>query len=121
GDTIAEPLRLPAVYGLGDRVSYGYASPKGNVFVPLFSGPFSLGATGSAACRHDSPGCLANTLIRVERWLSVGTGDAASAAEPLASARGEALGAVSGHVVFAHSGKPAVHAEVLAFRDPRDL
>ncbi|MBW3608699.1 MAG: 2Fe-2S iron-sulfur cluster binding domain-containing protein [Actinobacteria bacterium] len=36
-------------------------------------------------------------------------------------ARGEALGSVSGSVLFAHSGKPVSSAQVFALSDPRSL
>jgi hypothetical protein len=87
--------------------------------VPVFGGPFSLGATAAVGCRHDQPRCLEKTLVRFERWLSVGTGDVSSAQEPLARARGEALGSVDGHVLYAHSGHPVSGAQIFALADPR--
>jgi hypothetical protein len=120
-DTLAQPLVLPEIFALGDRVSYGYAAPKGKILVPIFGGPFSLGATAGASCRHDQKGCLTNHLVRYERWISVGQGDASSAREPLARARGDALGTVTGSVTYAHSGNPITGAQVFAITDPRTL
>jgi hypothetical protein len=118
-DTLSNPLQLDAVFAVGDRVSYGYAAPSGRILVPIFGGPFSLGATAGASCRHDQPACLARKLIRSERWLSVGEGDVSTAAEPIAKARGAALGEVQGTVRWAHSGRAASGARVFLIRDPR--
>lgn len=121
GDTLATPLLLPEVYAVGDKVSYGYGIPKGLIQVPIFGGPFSLGATGAASCRHDQRGCLTNGLIRQERWLAVGSGDTSSVYEVLARASGRPLGKARGQVLFSHSGKPVIDASVFAVKDPRDL
>ena len=127
GDTLAEPLVLEGVVATGDRVSYGYASPDGPVLIPIFSGPFSMGATHAASCPSDQPGCLSGTLIRFERWLSVGEGDAASAQEPIARALAERnsgqsnFGTVSGSVLHAPSGAAASGVSVYALSDPRSL
>jgi hypothetical protein len=120
-DTLSTPLSLDAVYAVGDRVSYGYAPPEGRVLIPVFGGPFSMGVTAAASCRHDQPGCLAGTLLRAERWVSVGEGDAASAAEALHRARGAPLGEVVGGTLWEQAATPAPGAEVLAFTDPRSL
>lgn len=131
GDTLAQPLQLDAVFATGDRVSYGYASPDGDVLVPIFSGPFSMGATHAASCPSSDPGCLSGVLIRFERWLSVGEGDVASAQEPLLAALAERnedgggervfTGTVSGSVLDAPSGEPASGVSVYAMADPRVL
>jgi hypothetical protein len=120
-DTLGNPLPFDAVYGLGDGVSYGYASPNGKVLVPIFGGSFSFGATASAGCTHENPGCLAGKLVRTERWMSIGNGDAASAREPLDKARGIATGKISGSVLRAGTGVPESGVRVFAFADPRDL
>lgn len=120
-DTLSNPLKIDAVFAIGKGVSYGYAPPSGKVLIPVFGGPFSMGATGATSCRHDQPGCLASQLMRSERWVSVGSGDAASAAEVLLTARGEKLGEVRGVVLKAHSPEPVVGAEVFALKDPRDF
>jgi len=121
GDTLATPLQLPEVYAVGDKVSYGYGVPKGLIQVPIFGGPFALGATGGASCRHDQKHCLTNTLVRGERWLAVGMGDTSSVHEVLARASGRPIGKVHGQVLFSHSGKPALGTDVFAMKDPRDL
>lgn len=120
-DTLSQPLKLDAVYAIGDRVSYGYAAASGEVLVPIFGGPFSMGVTSAASCRQDEPGCLSGVLVRSERWVSVGEGDAASAREPIAKARGVELREVKGTVLWAHSGRPVSGAEVYALADPRAL
>jgi hypothetical protein len=120
-DTLSEPLKLDAVYALGDRVSYGYAAPSGKVLVPIFGGPFSMGVTGAASCRQDQPGCLSKKLIRGDRWVSVGEGDAVTARQPLALAKGERQGRVTGVVRWAHSGAPVSGAQIFSISDPRDL
>ena len=126
GDTLAQPLQLDGVFATGDRVSYGYASPEGDALVPIFQGPFSMGATHAASCPTSEPGCLSGVLVRFERWLSVGTGDVASAQEPLSRALAERgadidLGAVSGQVVRRPSGQPVSGISVYALADPRAI
>ncbi len=120
-DTLSNPLSLNSVFAIGDRVSYGYSAPKGKVLVPVFGGPFSMGVTGEGSCRHDSIGCLQGRIVRSERWVSVGTGDANSAAEPLLKARGETVGTVRGVVRWGKSPRAASGAEVYALSDPRAL
>jgi hypothetical protein len=120
-DTLSTPLSLESVLAIGDRVSYAYAAPAGRIFVPIFGGPFSMGATGAASCRRDQPGCLEGAIVRAERWIAVGEGDAASAEEPILRARGEPLGAIEGVVSWAHSGQPVSGAQVFAIQDPRAL
>ena len=120
-DTLQLPLHLDAIYAVGDGVSYGYTSPTGTMLVPVLSGPFSMGAPAGASCPTDQPGCLNNTLIRYERWLSVGEGDVSSAAEPIAEARGTELGRVHGQVLATPSGDPLSGAKVFALADPRSL
>ena len=62
------------VIAVGDRVSYGYAAPRGKVLIPVIGGPFSAGVTGAMACPHDQPGCLRDVLVRAtpaaETWDS---------------------------------------------------
>ncbi|MCA9603536.1 MAG: hypothetical protein KC417_16000, partial [Myxococcales bacterium] len=120
-DTLGSPLPFDAVYALGKGVSYGYSAPQGKVLVPIFGGSFSFGATAAASCTHGDKGCLAGKLIRSERWVSVGFGDAASALEPLERARGSAVGTLKGVVMRAGSGSPVDDGEVYALKDPRDL
>jgi hypothetical protein len=118
-DTLSTPLELGYVMAIGDRVSYAYAPPEGKVLVPIFGGPFSMGATGAASCRHADPGCLRGQLVRSVRWIAVGSGDASSAEEPLIRARGEAAATIEGVVEWAHSGDPVSGAEVFVVEDPR--
>jgi hypothetical protein len=120
-DTLSTPLQLDAVYAIGDRLSYAYASSAGKVFVPIFGGPFSMGATHAKACAHGERGCLRRKLVRSERWLAVGNGDASSAGEALLIARGEERGVVNGVVQWAHSGDPVSGADVFLLEDPRRI
>jgi len=120
-DTLQLPLHLDTVYAVGDGVSYGYTSPQGTMLVPVLSGPFSMGAPAGVSCRTDEPGCLNNTLVRYQRWLSVGEGDVASAFEPIAKARGTDVGHVAGQVISTPSGTPISGAQVFALADPREL
>ncbi len=120
-DTLSEPLKLDAVYALGKGVSYGYAQATGKVLSPIFGGPFSMGAVAAASCPRSDLTCLDNKLVRAERWVSVGTGDPASALEPVLKARGVALGEVRGNVRTLHTGDPLSGAEVFALSDPRSL
>lgn len=120
-DTLAYPMELDEVFGITHDVSYGFAPPVGKIFIPVFGGSFSVGATASASCRHDERGCLSKTLVRYQRLLSIGEGDPASAREPLDLARGVALGTVTGNVLWDKTSEAVSNAEVYAFRDPRDL
>lgn len=126
-DTLQNPLDVDAVYAVGDGVSYGYTAPHGSLLVPVLSGPFSMGAPAAATCRTDEPGCLDDTVVRFERWLSVGEGDVSSAFAPIARARerdraGSApTGRVTGTVAASPSGEPVSGARVFALRDPRAL
>ncbi|MEM9487917.1 MAG: hypothetical protein AAGC55_02170 [Myxococcota bacterium] len=136
GDTLANPLQVDGVFATGDRVSYGYASPDGDILVPIFQGPFSLGATHAASCPTAEPGCLSGTVVRFERWISVGDGDVASAQEPILRALAEranggaadndntapaGAGIIRGAVTRRPSGQPLSGIHVYALRDPRDL
>jgi hypothetical protein len=120
-DTIAHPLNVDGIFATGDRVSLGYVSPDGNMLVPIFRGPFSLGATHSATCPTNGQECLEHKLIRIERWVSVGNGDVASAQAPLLAAAGKPTGVVSGSVRDAVDGHALTGVRVFALRDPRGL
>src|SRR6185436_480010 len=97
-DTLSDPLVVDAVFATGDRLSFGYASPDGQILAPIFRGPFSLGTTHSAACPTSTPRCLQRALVRFDRLISVGEGDVASAQAPLFAAAGSAVGTVRGTV-----------------------
>lgn len=120
-DTLSQPLRTDYVLAIGDRVSYGFAPPSGRIMIPIFGGPFSMGATAAASCRRDDRGCLAGKLLRMERLVSVGAGDASTAMAPLLAARGVTTGFVRGVVSERPSGDAVTGAEVYALRDPLDL
>lgn len=120
-DTLARPLEIDHVVATGDRVSYGYSSPDGQILVPIFEGPFAMGATHAASCASSEPGCLSGVLSRFERWVSVGTGDPASAEEPIARALGRPLGTVSGVVTRSPSQEPMSGVSVYVLADPRGL
>jgi hypothetical protein len=120
-DTLSQPLVVDAIYATGDRLSLGYAAPGGKILVPIFRGPFSLGTTHSATCPTKNRGCLEGQLVAFERWISVGTGDVASAQEPLLTAAATATGTVRGRVTEDPSGAPRSHVDVYALRDPRSL
>lgn len=120
-DTLAYPLELDEVFGVADDVSYGLAPPSGKIFVPIFGGSFSAGASAAASCRHDQPGCLTGKLVRFDRYLSVGAGDPASAREPLDLVRNRPVGTVTGQVAWDKTSEAISGAEVYAIADPRDL
>ena len=120
-DTLARPMEVDAIYATGDRVSFGYVSPDGIIQAPIFSGPFSLGATHAAACATTEPECLSGKVVRFERWIPVGNGDVASAQAAISEARGEVTGRITGRVIETPSGKPMSHVAVYAMRDPRAL
>jgi hypothetical protein len=110
-DTLSIPLETELVLAIGDGVSYGYAPLEGRVLIPIFGGPFSLGASGAASCKTSEPGCLHRTLIRSQRLFSVGRGDASSALRPLLAAQGRAAGRLSG-VVLDSDRRPVSGADV---------
>jgi hypothetical protein len=118
-DSLSEPIILDHAIAVGDDVSYGYGAPVGQVLLPIVGGSITLGAVGAASCRHDQPGCLEGALVRFERWMSIGNGDAASAREALDRARGRTLGTVAGTVRVGDA--TASRADVYALADPRDL
>lgn len=120
-DTLSQPLRTDLVLAIGDRVSYGFAPPRGTIMIPIFGGPFSMGATAGASCRRDDRGCLRGKLVRTERLVSVGEGDATTAMRPLLAARGTTTRSIVGTVTGRPSGAAIADAEVYALRDPRDL
>jgi hypothetical protein len=120
-DTLSQPLVVDAIYATADRMSLGYAAPDGQMLVPIFRGPFSLGTTHSATCATKDKGCLEGGIVRFERWISVGSGDVASAQEPLLAALKRANGVVSGTVTEDPTGQPRSHVDVFALRDPRSL
>jgi hypothetical protein len=120
-DTLSTPLVVDGVFATGDRVSLGYGSPAGTLLVPIFRGPFSLGATHAATCPTSQQGCLDGKLITFERWISVGEGDVASAQEPLLRAAGITPGVVRGRVTQVPDGAPRSGVSVFALRDPRAL
>lgn len=120
-DTLAQPLVLDAIFATADDVSLGYVAPDSKILAPLFRGPFSLGATHAASCPTSEPSCLSGKLVRFERWISVGSGDVASAQEPIARAKGQAMGKVEGRVVEMPSGQAKSHVDVYALQDPRSL
>lgn len=119
-DTLSTPLLIDEVYAVGRHVSYGYSPPEGKVMIPIFGGSFSFGALASAGCKRDDAACLKGKLVRFERWVSLGEGDPASAREPIARARGEALGVVEGTLLEEGSGRPISRARIYAVADPRD-
>ncbi|MBX7100231.1 MAG: hypothetical protein K1X89_21120 [Myxococcaceae bacterium] len=120
-DTLSYPLAPEVVFAIGDRVSYAYGPRSGTVLVPVFGGPFSLGATGAVSCPHATPGCLAGKVMRSERFVAVGQGDVSSAFEPLAKVKGVSLGEVKGTVRASHTPKAVSDAEIYALSDPRAL
>lgn len=120
-DTLARPMEIDAVYATGDRISYGYVSPDGAIQAPIFSGPFSMGATHAVACAADDPDCLSSKLIRFERWVPVGTGDVASVQASVYAAKGTETGRVQGRVIQIPDATPVSDVSVYALHDPRTL
>ncbi len=119
-DTLSTPLDVENVLAVGDGVSYGYAPLAGRVLIPIFGGPFSMGATGAASCATGDPGCLSRTIIRMQRLMSVGRGDASSALEPLLVAQGRTFGRLEG-VVLDWDRHPVSGADVFLIQDPEAL
>lgn len=122
---LSQPMADSVVVGAGDRVSYGYMSGSGSVVIPILTGSFTGAFTHRYQCVTESntENCgdeLARPLV-YDRYLVVGTGDAASVLEVYYDLNDVAVGRVSGHVLDEVTGQPVEHARVFALLDPRAL
>ncbi len=115
-----DPFQFPFVGGTGDGVSYGLAAATGDLFVPLFTSSqtaaFGAFKTGDGTSQRFPIG----TSFAYERYLAVGEGDMGSVYDKLAAARGDATGAVTGHVLEEGSMKPLSGVSVLAYKPGED-
>jgi hypothetical protein len=122
---LSQPIADTVIVGVGDRVSYGYMSGEGSVVVPILTGSFTGVFTHRYQCvtetnAEDCGDELARPLV-YDRYLVVGTGDAASVLEVYYELNDLPTGRVLGHVFDEVTGAPLEGAEVFALRDPRAL
>ncbi len=121
GDILGSPMGSPALVGVGDGVSYAYASvTPGPVIVPIFTGAFTGAFTHGLRCRRDDEVCRARDrrAMRYERVLAVGRGDVASAVAPIHRLRRASPGFLEGHVYDRSTGAPISGAQVFVVADP---
>lgn len=114
-DTLSRPLDVAMVAASGDGVSYAYGPGDGRVLIPIFGGPFSMGATAARSCTHDDPRCLRRKLLRSTRLLAVGR-DISAAQAALFEAKGTPVASLSGTVLDV-GGVPVSGADVFLIRD----
>jgi len=124
-NTFVTPMRFPVVMGTGDRVSYAMSTAgDGELLVPLFLSSATAMLSGMVRCEQspdDDAACDSIQHWSFTRFVAVGDGDAASAAEPLHDMRGDPLGTLKGGVFDARTGKPLPHAKVFLIERPTDL
>jgi hypothetical protein len=118
-DVVNDAIGVSYLAATGDRVSYAYFAPEGDVLVPIFSSSFTGAFTGR--CGFDTCGDARSTeWLEYRRFLSVGEGDVASALEPYYEERRVRTGRIAGHVFDGRTGEPVSGAVVVAMRDPPD-
>jgi len=116
-DVVNDALGVPYLAATGDRVSYAYFAPEGEILVPIFSSSFTGAFT--AACGFERcGGAPPSEWKEYRRYLSVGEGDVASALEGYWDVRGEPSGRIRGRVLDGRTGAAVSGAQVLAVEEP---
>jgi hypothetical protein len=119
------PFSAEVLGGTADGVSYGMASKKGNLLMPLFasSQTVAIGAM-SPAPMDESTGeaddIPLGTAFTYERIFTVGHGDMGSVVDNVLLAKDIESGFVGGHVLEAGSGAPVSGAKVFVYRPGAD-
>jgi hypothetical protein len=119
-DLLGAPESADWLVGVGNGVSYAYASLDGPMIVPIYTGDFTGVFTHWRQCTEDDEACRAGEgrRLRYERVMTVGRGDVASALGPLYRLRGVRTGTADGRVIDPRTQAPVSGAEVYLIRDP---
>ena len=107
-----EATTVSFIGSVGERSSYGYVYPEGELNIPL------VDASGTVTLLKN-PSLSAGEQVSVSRYLVVGDGDAASVMGPMYALRGIATSHLSGTVVDANQ-RPLAGAKVTLFKAPFD-
>ncbi len=107
--TFTQPILADFLIGVGDKVSYGFATRDGQLSVPLFSA--STTAVVGAVSRHED-------RFSFERYFVVGEGDVASVLDSIYEIRGTKTGKLEGHLLDEMTMDPVSGASVLVFKVP---
>ncbi|MEL6346504.1 MAG: CehA/McbA family metallohydrolase [Myxococcota bacterium] len=115
-NTFQSPIPVDYLAGAGDNTSYGLIPASGKMFVPLFTASQTV-AVGAGQAGDGSPQRFpSGTQLYYDRYFTIGRGDVGSALEHLLEARGDATGAVSGHVLESGTHVALSGVQVFAYR-----
>lgn len=127
-NTFQQPLSFDFVAAAGGDISYAYFTKNETagaenpvVNVPIFTSAATAFLAAGKSCLWDASDdefCDTKRAWTYERYLAVGEGDVASAADEVFRARGTPTGEIQGMVRWLSTGEAAPKAHVFVFQNP---